>query len=305
MARMLKWLGIAALAFSVTGCVSAEQYSAMKLSRDQAVEQLNQAEADAKSAQSQAEAYKAQLEQIANSGNTTQAMLANYSQQVAQLQAQNGAITQRYEDLLNRPPQVVEMGERALPADLSNRLTEFANENPDIVTFDPARGVVKFKSDVTFGSGSTDLNERAVETLQRFASILNSPEAVGYELMVAGHTDNQRVTRASTINAGNFDNWYLSAHRAISVAAELVKNGVNRARLGVAGYADQQPIASNATDAGRAQNRRVEIVILPTHPRGGSMASLGGERSVSQRIAPRRLDKDSDATGDEREALSK
>ena len=94
MARMHKWFGIATLAFSLTGCVSAEQYSAMKLSRDQAVEQLNQAEADAKSARSQADAYKAQLEQIANSGNTTQAMLANYSQQVAQLQAQNAAITE-------------------------------------------------------------------------------------------------------------------------------------------------------------------------------------------------------------------
>src|SRR5208282_4819025 len=118
-----------------------------------------------------------------------------------------------------------------------------------------------------------DLNERAVGTLQRFSEILNSPQAVGYELMVAGHTDNQRVTRQSTIDAGNFDNWYLSAHRAISVAAELVKNGVNRARLGVAGYADQQPIASNSSSAGRAQNRRVEIVILPTHPRDRAMTS--------------------------------
>ena len=81
----------------------------MKLSRDQAVEQLNQAETDAKTARSQSDAYKAQLEQIANSGNTTQAMLSNYSQQVAQLQAQNAAITQKYEDVLNRPPQVVEM----------------------------------------------------------------------------------------------------------------------------------------------------------------------------------------------------
>ena len=75
MARMHKWLGLAALAFSLTGCVSAEQYNAMKLSRDQAVEQLNQAEADAQSAASQSDAYKAQLEQIANSGNTKDGML--------------------------------------------------------------------------------------------------------------------------------------------------------------------------------------------------------------------------------------
>ena len=307
MARMHKWLGIAALAFSLTGCVSAEQYQAMKLSRDQAVEQLNQAEADARSARSQSDAYKAQLEQIANSGNTQTAMIGNYSQQVAQLQAQNAAITQKYEDLLNRPPQVVELGERALPADLSNALTEFANANPDIVTFDASRGVVKFKSDVTFGSGSTDLNERAMGTLQRFASILNSSEAAGYELMVAGHTDNQRVTRQRTIDEGNFDNWYLSAHRAISVAAELVKNGVSKTRLGVAGYADQQPIASNATDSGRAQNRRVEIVILPTHPRSGSVASEEGiqRSSSSGRTAPRHLDKDTEAATDQRPVMTK
>lgn len=302
MARMLKWLGLATLAFSLSGCVSAEQYNAMKLSRDQAVQQADQAEADARSARSQSDAYKAQLDQIANSGNTTQAMLSNYSQQVAALQAQNAAITQKYEDMLNRPPQVVEVGERALPPELSNALTEFANENPDIVTFDAARGVVKFKSDVTFASGSTDLNERAIGTLQRFSEILNSPQAIGYELMVAGHTDNQRVTRQSTIDAGNFDNWYLSAHRAISVAAELVKNGVNRGRLGVAGYADQQPIASNSTEAGRSQNRRVEIVILPTHARGGSMSEARG----SARMAPRHLDKDSvEASTDQRPVLTK
>jgi chemotaxis protein MotB len=306
MARMHKWLGLAALAFSLTGCVSAEQYNAMKLSRDQAVEQADQAEAEAKSATAQSDAYKAQLEQIANSGNTQTAMIGNYSQQVAQLQAQNAAITQKYEDLLNRPPQVVELGERALPADLSNALTEFANANPDIVTFDASRGVVKFKSDVTFASGSTDLNERAIGTLQRFAGILNSPEAVGYELMVAGHTDNQRVTRQSTIQEGNFDNWYLSAHRAISVAAELVKNGVSKSRLGVAGYADQQPIASNSSEAGRAQNRRVEIVILPTHPRNGPVASAGRiQSSASERIAPRHLDKDTEAATDQQPVMSK
>jgi len=289
MARMHKWLGLAALAFSLTGCVSAEQYNAMKLSRDQAIEQADQAEADAKSARSQADAYKAQLEEIANSGNTKDGMISNYGQQVADLQAQNAAITQKYEDLLNRPPQIVQLaGATALPQDLSNALTEFANQYPDIVTF---------------ASGSTDLNERAMETLQRFAGILDSPSAVGYELMVAGHTDNQRVTRQKTIDEGNFDNWYLSAHRAISVAAELVKDGVSKSRLGVAGYADQQPIASNTSAAGRAQNRRVEIVILPTHPRSGPVAS--DESSGSGRMAPRHLDKDTEAATDQRAIMSK
>jgi chemotaxis protein MotB len=307
---MLKWLGLAALTASLTGCVSAESYNAMKLSRDQAIEQLNQAEADARTARSQSDAYKQQLEQIANANNTNDALKGNLAQQLAALQAQNATITQKYEDLLNRPPQVVELGgERALPADLSNALTAFANANPDIVTFDPARGVVKFKSDVTFASGSTDVNSRAVETLQRFATILNSSEAVGYELMVAGHTDNQKVTRQQTIDAGNFDNWYLSSHRAIAVAAELVKNGVSKSRLGVAGYADQQPIASNSTESGRAQNRRVEIVILPTHPRGGFASSGGsgssGRLSSTPHSTPRHLDKDTEAQTDQRPVFGK
>lgn len=304
MARMLKWLGLAALTASLSGCVSAESYNAMKLSRDQAVEQADQAENEARSAKSQADAYKAQLEQFANANNTRDALSGNLSQQVSQLQAQNAAITAKYEDLLNRPPQVVQLQGAALPEPLSNALTQFANENPDICTFDPARGVVKFKSDVTFASGSTDVNQRAVETLQRFAQILCSPEAAGYELMVAGHTDNQRVTRQSTIDAGNFDNWYLSAHRAIAVAAELVKNGVAKSRLGVAGYADQQPIASNATSSGRAQNRRVEIVILPTHPRTGVASSEEG-RSSAPRTSSHHFDKDTEAANDQRPAFGK
>jgi flagellar motor protein MotB len=154
------------------------------------------------------------------------------------------------------------------------------------------------------------VNERAIETLNRFASILNSSEAAGYELMVAGHTDNQRVTRQQTIDAGNFDNWYLSCHRAIAVAAELVKNGVSKSRLGVAGYADQQPIASNSTESGRAQNRRVEIVILPTHPRaGGGYASSnsGGSSGRPSHSAPaqRHFDKDTEAATDQRPAFGK
>jgi chemotaxis protein MotB len=158
---------------------------------------------------------------------------------------------------------------------------------------------------VTFASGSTDVNERAIETLQRFVTILNSPAAINYELMVAGHTDNRRVTMQRTIDAGNFDNWYLSAHRAISVAAELVKNGVSKSRLGVAGYADQQPIASNSTESGRAQNRRVEIVILPTHPRGGVAESGSEEHQASARTTPRHLDKDAQASNDSRPAFNK
>ena len=50
--------------------------------------------------------------------------------------------------------------------------------------------------------------------------------------MVAGHTDNQRVSNPETIEAGHQDNWYLSAHRAITVAAELRERQRERAAAG-------------------------------------------------------------------------
>jgi hypothetical protein len=96
------------------------------------------------------------------------------------------------------------------------------------------------------------------------------------------------VSRAETKAAGHKDNWYLSAHRAISVGSELMSHRVGSQRIGVLGYADQRPIASNSSEAGRAQNRRVEVLILPTTVRGGAVSS-GSAASVK----PVRLDKDS------------
>jgi chemotaxis protein MotB len=115
----------------------------------------------------------------------------------------------------------------------------------------------------------------AKQAIGRFAQILNSPEARGYELLVAGHTDNQKVSNPATINAGHKDNWYLSAHRAIAVSTELQRSRVDAQRLGVVGYADQRPTASNATSQGRQQNRRVEVLILPNTVRTG-VATRGG-----------------------------
>jgi chemotaxis protein MotB len=306
MARMLsKWLGLATIGLMLTGCVSQEKYNAMKLRADQLAEQAGQSDADAQRANAQAAAYKSQLDALANSGNASAAMITNLNQQNSDLRSQLSEIQAKYEDSLNHPPTVV-MGGSALPPQLTNDLNQFAQENPDLVDFDAARGVVKFKSDVTFASGSTEVSDKAQVAIQRFAQILNSAGAGGYELMVAGHTDNTRVTRPETIKEGNFDNWYLSAHRAIAVAAELVRDGVHKSRIGVAGYADQRPIASNSTDAGRAQNRRVEILILPTTARGGSLASSSfGDSTESHHVSHSRLDKDAIGSADTTPPLNK
>lgn len=268
MARMhTTLLGSLALALAVAGCVPQEKYNALKLDRDGLAEQLGKAQNELTQARGEADSYKNQLATLTSQGGNLTGLVTNLQQQLANLQSQNDELNRKYQEALSK----VGMS-AALPEPLTNELTAFANAHPDLVDFDAARGIVKFKSDVTFNPGDATLQPKAKEAITRFASILNSPGASNYELLIAGHTDNTRVSNPKTIAAGNKDNWYLSAHRAISVGEELAGQGTNPQRIGVVGYADQHPAASNNTEAGKAQNRRVEVLILPTTVRGGAVA---------------------------------
>ncbi len=299
MARMAQIIGTVVLGIALTGCVSQEKYNALKLDRDGLAEQLAKSQSDASSARAEADSYKNQLALLNQNGGSLQGLVSNLQQQNATLQAQLDELNSKYAEAMNRPA-----GGTALPQPLSDALSEFARQNPDLVDFDAARGVVKFKSDVTFASGSAEVTPKAKEVIVRFAQILNSQAASGYELMVAGHTDNQRVSNPNTIKAGHLDNWYLSAHRAIAVAAELRKSNVNPQRLGVVGYADQRPIASNANSTGQAQNRRVEVLILPTTVRSTvvSNSAPAAKTRETKRIAP---NKDSNVKVDTGPVLNK
>jgi chemotaxis protein MotB len=291
MARYARMLTLAALTFMLSGCVAQEKYNALKLERDRYAEQLATAQTEAASAHSQADAYKSQLDALMGQGGSKDALVQNLMSQNNELQRQLDEINRKYNEAMGR----VGNGTEALPADLSNALKEFAAQNPDLVEFDPARGVVKFKSDVTFASGQATLTPRSAATIDRLAQILNSSAANGYEIIVAGHTDNTRVVNPATIRAGHLDNWYLSAHRAITVGNELQRERVSPQRIAVTGYADQRPVASNATEAGKAQNRRVEVLILPTTVRTGPVApatSGGRTRGNAAVRKPAGLNKD-------------
>lgn len=259
MVRISQWIGMAALAFSLTGCVAQEKYNALKLERDRMSGQLVQAQNEATAAKAEADILKNQLAALGGNANNRDALVNNLTQQNGDLEKRLAELNARYQDALGR----VGVGS-ALPEPLSNELKQFADQNPDLVEFDAARGIVKFKSDVTFALGSSELTAKAKSVIDRFAKILNSPNAAGYELMVAGHTDNTKVVNPETIKRGHLDNWYLSAHRAIAVSEELQHSSVNSQRLAVVGYADKRPVASNSTADGRAKNRRVEVLILPT-----------------------------------------
>lgn len=256
-----KWALVLAVGGLLAGCVPQEKYNALKLDRDRLAEQLSAAQSAEAACRAENESLKNQLAAFLGAGTNRDQAISMLSARNAELQAQLDDLNRRYAEALGRTSA---QGER-LPEPLSNALKEFAAANPDIAEYDPIAGIVRFKADLTFASGDATLTPRGKEVLMRLSSIINGPQARGFEVMVAGHTDNVRVVNPETIRRGHKDNWYLSAHRAIAAGQEMMERAnVNAGRVVVAGYAEQRPVASNSSEAGKARNRRVEIILLPT-----------------------------------------
>jgi len=113
--------------------------------------------------------------------------------------------------------------------------------------------VVNMPQDVLFATDSASLRPDLTRDIKAVAgSLLRYPNS---RIDVIGHTDD---TGSAAYNQD------LSQRRAVSVANILRESGVPNARLAAFGRGEDQPIASNVTPQGRAQNRRVEIIIRPT-----------------------------------------
>ncbi len=119
-----------------------------------------------------------------------------------------------------------------------------------------ARGLVirVLTDDLLFASGRATLEARANGLLSEIAKLLNVDQT--HPISVEGNTDNV------PIHSSLFpSNWELSTARASTVVRFLIAHGVGANRLTASGNAEQRPYDSNATAAGRARNRRVEIVM--------------------------------------------
>ncbi|WP_251976355.1 OmpA family protein [Salinicola avicenniae] len=113
--------------------------------------------------------------------------------------------------------------------------------------------ILNMPNNVTFGVDSSELQTPARQALNDVNAVLRSyPET---RINVAGFTDS---TGAESYNQS------LSERRASAVATYLEQGGVESSRISATGYGESRPIASNDSEAGRAQNRRVEITLTPT-----------------------------------------
>lgn len=123
--------------------------------------------------------------------------------------------------------------------------------------------VISIPDRLVFGSGSTRISSDGRRLLSSIAGILNKYQEC--EARIEGHTDNQQIRPEYQHRFAS--NWELSASRSAAVVRYLiVAHGINPMRLSAVGRAEYHPIASNDTEEGRAQNRRVEFYIIPMFP---------------------------------------
>jgi chemotaxis protein MotB len=260
-------------AFS-TGCVSLDKYQALERANRVLQEDLSRANADLTDS-------RAMLQQKDTIIGGLENQLATEKSRGNSLSAENASLR----DALKRAQDILEANaargvggpitivRNALPEPLSNELTRLAEAYPGILEFDPRTGSVRWKSDLLFPLGSDSLSNASEvqEALRKFAEIVASDKAAGFDVVVVGHTCTTRIGRPETLREHK-TNWHLSAHRAIAVMNMLTELQVASDRVGVMGYGEFRPIAENTTEQGMSRNRRVDIYLVPQ----GSVSAFGG-----------------------------
>jgi chemotaxis protein MotB len=214
-----------------------------------------------------------QFEGMQASNATMARRLEELGQNVSQLQAQGqeqaSALTaaQQREAELRRRQQLAE----ARLSTYRNMVAQFQSMiSAGQLRVRTVRGrmVIELPAGILFDSGRAELRAEGQQVLRQVATVL--AQIRDRDFLVAGHTDNVQLGRG-----GRFaDNWDLSAARALNVVRFLASSNVAAVHLGGAGYGEHQPARANDTDDNRAQNRRVEIILMPNIEELPDLSSL-------------------------------
>lgn len=150
---------------------------------------------------------------------------------------------------------------RAVPPVPPEAKTEPELDLAGLATRATSRGTVVTLDDALFAPGGTALSQRAEPMLDRLAGALRRVRNPA--VLVEGHSD-------SSGDPGR--DVELSGRRAAAIRAGLIARGVPAAQIRAVARADASPVASNDTDAGRARNRRVEVVVVSAGPQAAGAA---------------------------------
>lgn len=131
------------------------------------------------------------------------------------------------------------------------------------------RLVLELQTDILFPSGSAKLSKDGQTVIAEVAKLL--AEIPDRKYQVEGHTDNVPIKTQQYPS-----NWELAADRSINVVKAMLEAGMPAGRVSAAAFADTRPAVSNATPEGQAQNRRIEIAIVP------DLSSLPGAADIEK-----------------------
>ena len=245
---------IVAGAPALGGCVTSGKYDAkvtelnQALSREQA---LNKQRDDLRKQIADATAVVAELKD----------RLQKLGQNVDSLSTERGALQAGLQDAKQRLEELAKQkaaaeARAATFRTLVEKLRSMIDAGQIKVTIRNGRMLIALPNDVLFDSGKTAVKPEGKEAIGKIAQVLAT--IADRRFLVVGHTDNVPIKSARFPS-----NWELSTARAVEVLQLLIAGGMKPQVVGAAGYAEFDPVAANDAPAGKAQNRRIEIVLEP------------------------------------------
>lgn len=267
---------VSGLALGLGGCVSQQHYDQLEMQYRAA------ADRNAELAREN-EQLQSALSLQGNATTDTQSTLGQLRAENQRLRDELAANAELFAELDGQL-----RGLQLMDPATDRALRQLAAQHPDVVEYDSERGMLRFKSDLTFNSGSDQLREGAQQTLAMLSNVLKGQEAAQYQLHIIGHTDSQAIS--SNTAQRHPTNTHLSVHRAISVKRQLTSLGIPADRILVAGWGESKPAVPNAASGNTPQNRRVEIYFRADRGLDGSSGSTGstGSSGIDRTPAPTR-----------------
>ena len=202
---------------------------------------------------------KSKYVELENQANATREQLEQenkrLSNQVVQLERE---LDKQRTTVAVQKKEISELAEQRQEIE-SNLKAQIANKDVRIQEIE-GKLMVTFVDKILFDSGSVRIKPEGQEVILRLAeSFKNKPDQM---IVVQGHTDDVKIGGALLNRFPT--NWELSAARATAVVRLLQDEGeIDPARLTASGFSYHKPVASNETEEGRKQNRRIEIMLVP------------------------------------------
>lgn len=267
----------ATVAVLLSSCVSQKKYAELEDQHRETQNQLNSATVKLNSCLDDKESLQGQITRL----NNQNAALLNNVGDLATLSKKEAENLERsLESIKEKDLKIQRMQDAITKKDsvtlalVTSLKGALGNMNDNDIEISVEKGVVyvSISDKLLFASGRYNVTNRAREVLGKVATVVNNRPDL--EFMVEGHTDSQSVIRNAVLQ----DNWDLSVKRATSVVRLLQEDfGVAPERMTAAGRSYYIPVATNDTEAGRAENRRTRIIVLPKLDQFFSLVEEGME----------------------------